>query len=197
MTAIHELTASLTCVISAGVNPSDRQALLDLFARSSPATRRDRFHHALSVFPASYLDDILTGRQLALAARDTCHPENFGKVFGLASAAPVEPGTAEFAVWVDDDWQGHGVGSLLTRAILEQLARSGVRTAIGIVEPGNVAVQRMIRQVAPHHSVRAEADVLVFSVPLVPEFGCNTDAIGAATMPVLDHSKPSIVQPKG
>ncbi|TDW93445.1 acetyltransferase (GNAT) family protein [Kribbella pratensis] len=166
MSAIHELTPSLTCVISAGVDLADRQALLDLFARSSPRTRRDRFHHALSVFPASYLDDILTGRQFAVAARDACHPENFGKVFGLASAAPVEPGTAEFAVWVDDAWQGRGVGSLLTRAILEQLARSGVRTAIGIVEPGNLAVRRMIQRIAPQYSIRAEADVLVISVPL-------------------------------
>jgi len=33
-----------------------------------------------------------------LGARETCQEENQGKVFGLASAAPVAPGTAESAV---------------------------------------------------------------------------------------------------
>ena len=65
----------LTCVISADLRPGDRQALLELFDRSSPETRRERFHGSLSVFPQRYLDDILTGAhgQLALVARDTCH----------------------------------------------------------------------------------------------------------------------------
>lgn len=58
------------CVISGEVGPADRQALLDLFGRSSADTRRSRFHQALSVFPQRYLDEILTGRQLALVARD-------------------------------------------------------------------------------------------------------------------------------
>ena len=113
-----------TCVISSEIGPEDRQALLDLFARSSPETRRDRFHHALSVFPQLYLDEIVSGKHLAVAARDTCHEESYGKVFGLASAAPVAVGIAEFAVWVEDAWQGRGVGSLLTRAILRLLTRA-------------------------------------------------------------------------
>ena len=123
---------------------------------SSPDTRRERFHGSLSVFPQSYLDDILTGAhgQLALVARDTCHPQNFGKVFGLASAAPVGPGTAEFAVWVDDSWQGHGVGTLLVRAILHLLAQQGMSTAVAIMELGNGAIRRLVGRVA-----RANASV--------------------------------------
>jgi GNAT superfamily N-acetyltransferase len=156
----------LACAVASKLRPSDRQALLDLFARSSPQTRHDRFHYALSVFPERYLDDIMEGRQLALVARDACHPESYGMVFGLASAAPVGPNTAEFAVWVDDAWQGHGVGSLLTRGILEALVRNGTRTAIGFVEPGNIAVRRMIRRVAPHHTVREEDGAMVVVIPL-------------------------------
>jgi GNAT superfamily N-acetyltransferase len=76
-------------------------------------------------FPSRHLDDILTGAhgELALVARDTCRRQNYGKVFGLASAAPIRPDSAEFAVWVDDAWQGHGVGALLVRAILNLLAQ--------------------------------------------------------------------------
>jgi GNAT superfamily N-acetyltransferase len=157
---------SRICVISSIVKPEDGQALLDLFARSSPETRRDRFHHALSVFPQRYLDEILTGRQLALAARDTCHEASHGKVFGLASAASAGPGTAEFAVWVDDAWQGCGVGSLLVRAILQLLAEQGVSTAIGIMEPGNLAVRRLVNQITPEATAHHEDGMIVVSVPL-------------------------------
>jgi GNAT superfamily N-acetyltransferase len=154
-----------TCVISAEIEPEDRQALLDLFARSSLETRRDRFHSALSVFPQRYLEEILNG-QLALAARDTCQEETRGQIIGLASAAPIAPGTAEFAVWVDDAWQGHGVGSLLARAILRLLAQHGVSTAIGIMEPGNLAVRRLVNRVAPNAAARSEDGMIVVSVPL-------------------------------
>jgi GNAT superfamily N-acetyltransferase len=158
----------LTCVISADLRPGDRQALLELFDRSSPETRRERFHGSLSVFPQRYLDDILTGAhgQLALIARDTCHAQNYGKVFGLASAAPVGPGTAEFAVWVDDAWQGHGVGTLLVRAILQLLAQQGMTTAIGIMEPDNGAIRRLVGRVAPQATTRFEDGMVLVSVPL-------------------------------
>jgi GNAT superfamily N-acetyltransferase len=154
------------CVISCEVGPADRQALLDLFARSSPDTRRNRFHQALSVFPQQYLGEILTGRQLASVARDTCQEENHGKVFGLASAAPVAPDTAEFAVWVDDAWQGHGVGTLLVRGILRLLAERGTGTAIGIMEPDNLAIRRLVERVTPDAVARFEDGMIVVSVPL-------------------------------
>jgi len=175
MTPIHdrplpagnELVQQLGCVTSTTLTSADRQALLRLFERSSPQTRRDRFHHALSVFPQTYLEDILAGRQLAIVARDVCHPDIYGEVVGLASAAPVPPqGTAEFAVWVDDAWQARGVGTLLTRAIFTELARRGLQTAVGIAEEGNIAVRRLIERVAPGFALRREEGVLMLAVPL-------------------------------
>ena len=155
-----------TCIISSEVGPEDKQALLDLFARSSPETRRDRFHHALSVFPQLYLDEIVSGKQLAVAARDTCHEESYGKVFGLASAAPIAAGIAEFAVWVEDAWQGRGVGTLLIRAILRLLAKRHISTAIGIMEPDNLAIRRLVDRIAPGATTRSEDGMLIVTVPL-------------------------------
>lgn len=74
--------------------------------------------------------------------------------------------TAEFAVWVEDAWQGCGVGSLLTRAILRLLVRHGVSTAIGIMEPGNLAVRRLVNRIAPHATTRSEDGMIVVSIPL-------------------------------
>ncbi len=157
---------TLSCLVSAEVHASDRAALLDLFARSSARTRRDRFHHALSVFPQRYLDEILGGRQLALVARDACHPASDGLVVGLVSAAVTAGTTAEVAVWVDDSWQRRGVGTLLLQGILGLLADCGIKTAVGIVEPSNLAVRKMIEHVAPDATMRLDGGALVMSIPV-------------------------------
>ena len=93
----------LTCVISADLRPGDRQALLELFDRSSPETRRERFHGSLSVFPQRYLDDILTGahgscgKGLWASAARGCgcresHPPNSADPLAVdAMSYPVSP----------------------------------------------------------------------------------------------------------
>jgi GNAT superfamily N-acetyltransferase len=157
---------TLTCIISTQLRPEDRQALLDLFDRSSPQTRHQRFHHALSTFPQRYLDEILAGRQLAVVARDTCHPDSYGKVFGLASAAPTNDDEAELAVWVDDAWQRRGLGSLLVGAILRRLAQAGTAVAIGFIQPDNIAARRLVRKVTPGAAFHTEDGMIVVRIPL-------------------------------
>lgn len=171
---------TLTCVISSRLRPGDRQALLGLFEHSTPQTRRDRFHHALSVFPQGYLDDLMAGRQFAVVARDTCHPASRGKVFGLASAAPTSGSAAEFAVWVDDAWQGHGVGTLLARAVLRQAAEQGTAVAIGIMEPGNLAVRRLLSKIAPNAVYRPQDSMVVVSIALADWLAGQDTTAGAA-----------------
>jgi GNAT superfamily N-acetyltransferase len=156
----------VACTVSAQVLPGDRQSLLNLFARSSARTRSSRFHHALSVFPERYLEEILSGRQLALVARDICHHETDGDVIGLSSAARISDSSAEVAVWVDDAWQRHGVGRLLLEKTLTRLAVQGYREAVGFIQPSNLAALRLVERCADA-VVRPEGDVLRVSVPLV------------------------------
>jgi ribosomal protein S18 acetylase RimI-like enzyme len=156
----------LSCVISTQLDAEDRQALLDLFARSTAQTRRDRFHHALSVFPERYLEEILHGEQLALVARDSCHPDRYGAVIGLASAAPMTEQAAEVAVWVDDAWQRRGVGGLLLREILALLPQQGYAEAVGFVEPSNIPARRLIERISPNSTKELHGDIIEVRMPL-------------------------------
>jgi hypothetical protein len=51
------------------------------------------------------------------------------------------------------------------QGILGMLADRQINTAVGIVEPGNLAVRRMIERVAPDATMRVEDDVLVVTIP--------------------------------
>jgi GNAT superfamily N-acetyltransferase len=156
----------LSCAISTQLHAEDGQALLDLFARSTAQTRRDRFHHALSVFPERYLEEILHGEQLALVGRDSCHPDRYGAAIGLASAAPMTEQVAEVAVWVDDAWQQGGVGGLLLREILALLPQQGYAEAVRFVEPSNIAARRLIDRVSPNATRELDDDIIKVRMPL-------------------------------
>jgi hypothetical protein len=52
------------------------------------------------------------------------------------------------------------------RGILRLLAERGTRTAIGIMEPDNLAIRRLVGRVAPGAVARFEDDMIVLSVPL-------------------------------
>jgi hypothetical protein len=110
--------------------------LLDLFARSSARTRRERFHHALLVFPQRYLDEILDAGNWPGSARR------------LRS-------TRRYAM---------ALGSLLFRH-LGHPCRLWHRDRVGIVEPGNFAVRKMIARVA-RAVTRYEDGLLVINIPV-------------------------------
>jgi RimJ/RimL family protein N-acetyltransferase len=154
------------CTVSARVLPEDRQALLDLFGHSSLQTRSSRFHHALSVFPQRYLEEILRGEQLALVARDSCNHETPGAIVGLASAAQITDRTAEIAVWVGDGWQRRGVGGLLVRRILTLLCDQKFREAVAFIEPSNMAARGLLERCCPHAAARMDGGLLRVAIPL-------------------------------
>jgi acetyltransferase len=111
------------------VRPGDRDALGAFFAGLSPRSRHRRF---LSPRPA------LSDRELAAYA-GVDHRASEGLLALLAPGAPVlgfaqyaawgaRPRVADFAVAVDDAWQGRGLGLRLGRALVEHARESGLRT---------------------------------------------------------------------
>src|SRR5690349_14738283 len=115
------------------VGPADRAALIELFRRSSVATRSARFHHAVAEFPHQHLSDLTcTGcPHLALAARLT-GPDSGGDIIGLTSASIISADHAEIAVWVRDDWQRRHVATTLVSTLLQRLSDAGFRRATAV-----------------------------------------------------------------
>lgn len=130
--------------------PSDLDALIALFCRSSDVTRRERFHGSVRRIPSQYLRDILCGAPgvIARVARDLTRDPSGGCIVALASASPESDVRAELAVWVVDDRQRHGIGTRVVRAVLEQLRADGVPTAVAYVAADNHAAISLARRAA-------------------------------------------------
>jgi GNAT superfamily N-acetyltransferase len=148
--------------------PEDRQALEDLFRRSTVETRYRRFHHMVKEFPHAYLAD-LTCRpcpHLAVAAR-LREGEQAGSLVGLASAATSDPETAEIAVWVADEWQRRGIASALMRRLVELMRGAGIRTATALLSYDNGPARRLLHELAPEATVQQlDVSTMEVSIPL-------------------------------
>jgi ribosomal protein S18 acetylase RimI-like enzyme len=130
--------------------PSDLDALIALFDRSSAESRRQRFHATMRHMPRRYLHDIVSGAAgvVARVARDMERDPSGGCVVALATAVPENADRAELAVWVDDAWHRHGIGMRVTRAVVDQLAADGVRYAVAYLDPTNVAANALVQSLA-------------------------------------------------
>jgi GNAT superfamily N-acetyltransferase len=129
--------------------PEDLDGLVALFRRSTETTRRERFHGTTRL-PCSYFQDIVTGASgvVSRVARDLTHAPDGTCVVGLGTATLETPDRAELAVWVDDRWQRHGVGSRLLRGVIDQLRAQGVHQAVAYVEPANFGAVSLARSLA-------------------------------------------------
>jgi len=110
-------------VIVRPVLPQDDEAEAGLVQALSPRSRRLRFHGAVRSLPPDTLRAMTWvdyRRHVALVAElrcDDCPPTLVADARYVRDEA--DEASAEFAVAVADDWQGHGLG----RVMLERLAR--------------------------------------------------------------------------
>jgi L-amino acid N-acyltransferase YncA len=123
------------------ITPADAAALGEAFNHLSLESRRRRFHTAgvrLTDRDAKRLATVDHGTTEALAATD---PVN-GAIVGVARYAALsrDPGAAEIAVVVVDDWQGLGIGRELMRRLLERAQANGFDRLVAYVDPDNKLV---------------------------------------------------------
>jgi acetyltransferase len=87
---------------------------------------------------------------------------------GVARYVATEiPGSCEFAVTVDDAWQGTGVAGLLMISLVEAARERGFKTMVGIVLASNHKMLKFARQLGfKSHHEPGEADTVHIELQL-------------------------------
>jgi GNAT superfamily N-acetyltransferase len=132
------------------VEPADKPRLAAFLARLSPETVRGRFLTAkpgLSAAELRYLTEIDGRDHVALVAVPLDEPDRIVAVARSVRIAD-RPDTAEMAVVVDDEWQGHGLGSLLAEALADAARKAGIRRLAAIMLGANEPARRLVLRIA-------------------------------------------------
>jgi RimJ/RimL family protein N-acetyltransferase len=111
------------------IRPDDEGKLVALYEHLSRDTRYQRFFSVMRRLPpdwAHFLANVDSVTRFALVVES---PDDAQTLIAVARYEPAgEPGTAEVAFVVQDDWQGRGLGTILFGELLRAAAANGVRT---------------------------------------------------------------------
>jgi L-amino acid N-acyltransferase YncA len=90
-----------------------------------------------------------------------------GQIIGVARyiAPPSDPGAAEVAIEVDDEWQGRGIGRALMSALVDRARAEGIDRLVAYVGDDHHPVRAWIA--SSGGTAQADAgDATVYSIPL-------------------------------
>lgn len=129
------------------IRPEDAPALQAMVARSAPEDIRMRFLHPMREMPvqlAARLSQIDYDREMAFVALNPHQPD---AVVGVARLSEdPDRKRAEYAVIVQTDWKGQGLGYLLMRRLIDHARDRGLETIYGEVLSENRAMLDMCRE---------------------------------------------------
>jgi GNAT superfamily N-acetyltransferase len=131
------MQTSSSHVVIRPIARTDRERLAEAFSELSEDTRRRRFGGLASQLGARELDrltDVDHHEHEALAA-----VAPGGGIVGVARyiALPDDPGAAEVAIAVLDEWQGRGLGRRLMRRLAERARDEGITRLLAYVSADN------------------------------------------------------------
>lgn len=147
---------------------ADRDRVAEEFSRLSEQTRRRRFGglaRELSERDLDRLTDIDHHNHEALAAL----APGTDRVVGVARyiALPGDPGSAEVAVEVEDEWHGYGIGRRLIRELVGRARSEGIIRLLAYVDTDNLPVRGWIGRAGG--TVEADVgDAALYAIPLGP-----------------------------
>jgi GNAT superfamily N-acetyltransferase len=141
------------------VQPDDDKRFRRLWPRLSRETVYRRFHAPLHRIP---LETVRRLVEVDHHLREAVVGVVGGEVIGVAryDRSPADPATAEFAILVEDAWQGLGVGRQLLGELLALATERGVRVLTATVQPENDRVIGLIRRLLPQATFTPDDDVL-------------------------------------
>lgn len=128
------------------IRPTDAPALQRLLGRLSDTSNYFRFfrhQRSLSDEQAHRLSEVDGANRFALVA---VTPEQPDEVIAVARYVRVEESSrAEFAIAVEDAWQGRGLGRVLMLALADAARARGITHLEGLVLPENTRMIRFLR----------------------------------------------------
>jgi RimJ/RimL family protein N-acetyltransferase len=138
-----------TPILVRTLQAGDREELQRGFARLSACSRRFRFLsplHKLSPEQVRLLTEVDQYNHVAIAARDESRPDHPG--IGVARFVRLEqdPGVAELAITVIDEYQNRGLGTLLLKLLLKAAQSLQVRTLRGFLLADNLVMLRLLHK---------------------------------------------------
>jgi N-acetylglutamate synthase-like GNAT family acetyltransferase len=119
----------------------DLAAVLAMHARCSPLTLRRRYHGGLEESPSRQLESLLATRFAYTLVAEL--PD--GRVAAMGNLV-LDGQLAEVALLVEDAWQGHRLGTVLTRRLLSFAADAGIDEVYALTQPDNAAMIALMRQ---------------------------------------------------
>ena len=140
------------------VRPDDEARFYRLWPRLSRDTVYRRFHAPLRRLPAATVRRLV---QVDHDLREAVVAELGDEVVGVAryDRSAADPSAADFAVVVEDAWQGVGLGRQLILELLRLAVERGVHTLTATVQADNDRMLGLIRRLLPDSTLRLEDDV--------------------------------------
>jgi len=141
------LLADGRSVVVRPIRPQDDIAEQAFVRRLSPASRLLRFHisiHELSPRTLRAMTDVDHRNHVALVAQTLGDSDGSRIVADARYVLLDEPGEAEFAIAVADEWQGVGLGKQLLQGLMQHARRRGLHSLVGDVMHDNRRMFSMV-----------------------------------------------------
>ncbi|HEV2537237.1 MAG TPA: GNAT family N-acetyltransferase [Streptosporangiaceae bacterium] len=135
-----------SAVLIGPVRSTDAPLLADGFARLSERSRRLRFlgrKNTLTEADLRYFTDVDHHDHEALGAVDQVRGGGVGIARYVRDRE--DPGAAEIAVTIVDDWQGRGLGTELLARLSDRACQEGIGRFTALVAADNAAVAGLLR----------------------------------------------------
>ncbi len=129
------------------MRPEDAPALIAFFERLTPNDVRMRFFAPLKALSAKFaarLTQLDYDREMAFVLCEQSAPAGRVELFGVARlAADPDNEAGEFAITVRSDLQGHGLGLLLMRRMIDYAKSRGLKKVVGDVLRENTTMLKL------------------------------------------------------
>lgn len=178
-----KLPGGLTAIIRP-IHTDDGPRLVEGLRQLSPESRRRRFLFSKGSFTAKELDyfthcDGVNHLALVVVATDPNGREDQFIAVARCIRDATDPGLAEVAIAVTDDWQHQGVGEVLIQALAKSAWEAGIRYWSATLFINNIAMRKLLEMVGKKQSEQSEdASVVGLVYKLFPPSDARTDHQG-------------------